>query len=1118
MDEHAERPKIPNATVITLVSFVAASIALGWVLGDDLPQLHTIVDSAMFVLSAMLALVLWDVGQRLNRPFQKHLAVSFAAVSILELLHVMVSVEWSGILVGLARVGADLRPLTWPPPALLLPIGIGASLILLQRGVKDVLWFGVGLAIAAVLLFALFQGIAPYAPPNLLGVTRPSLVPVPLMWAGVIWGAWRLRAGDRAIPSVGLMAATMLISSIVMLYSRFPPDPPAIVAHLGRIAGYLALLFSLMHMASLDMLERVRAEADLRRLNMDLDRRVQDQTTQLRAANAQLIAEIAERKKSHDLLKAVTDNTPAVIYTKDLAGRYLMINPRFAEIFGIDPAATIGKTDYDIFAPEVADAFRAMDERVAHAGAPLTEEEFAPEADGVHTYISVKAPLRDERGEPYAVFGISTDITDLKRTETALAESEERARLIVETALDAVIGMDTQGVVIEWSPQAVTTFGWTREEAIGQTLAHLIVPERYRPDHQAGLERYLAGGDARVLNRLIEITALHRDGREFPVELSITAIRSAGAVTFSGFVRDITERKGAEAKISAQLERMALLDQITRAIGERQDLDSIFQVAVRSIEDQLPADFVCICLYDRADNVLVVSRVGAKSTSIAVKLAMTEQGRIGIDQNGLLRCVSGHLVYEPDISASAFPFPQRLASGGLRSFVATPLQAESQVFGALIVARHRSDGFVSGECEFLRQLSEHVALASNQAQLTCALQQAYDDLRRTQDAVMQQERLRALGQMASGIAHDINNALSPISLFTESILTMDADLSAASRGKLEVIQRAIDDAAHTVSRMKDFYRQREATLDLAPVELNTVVRQVLDLTQSRWKDVAQERGVEIDVHTKLAPGLPAILGAESELREALVNLVFNAVDALPEGGVITIRGQHLKKDDLVRIEVIDNGAGMDEATRQRCLEPFFTTKGEAGSGLGLAMVYGVIQRHGGDLKIESEPGRGTTMRMLFAAANDEAITPKNETIAGPIERMRLLLIDDDPILLRSLRDVLSADGHAVAVASDGAQGLVSFGNALQEGKPFDVVITDLGMPKMDGRRVAQAVKEASPKTSVLLLTGWGERLKAEQEHLPHIDQVLSKPPKLRDLRAALAECLATGARARSARA
>ncbi|MGA2871864.1 MAG: histidine kinase dimerization/phospho-acceptor domain-containing protein, partial [Verrucomicrobiota bacterium] len=226
-----------------------------------------------------------------------------------------------------------------------------------------------------------------------------------------------------------------------------------------------------------------------------------------------------------------------------------------------------------------------------------------------------------------------------------------------------------------------------------------------------------------------------------------------------------------------------------------------------------------------------------------------------------------------------FPFPQRLARGGLRSLVAAPLMVESQVFGVLIAARRQPDSFSSGECEFLRQLSEHVGLAAHQAQLYEALQRAYDDLRQTQQAVMQQERLKALGQMASGIAHDINNAISPVALYTESLLEKEPNLSPRARDYLQTIQHAIEDVTHTVARMREFYRQRETQMTLVPVKLNQLIQQVIDLSRARWSDMPQQRGVFIKMETDFMAELPSIQGVESEIREALVNLVFNAVDA-----------------------------------------------------------------------------------------------------------------------------------------------------------------------------------------------------------------------------------------------
>ncbi|MCE0484785.1 MAG: ATP-binding protein [Methylacidiphilales bacterium] len=573
---------------------------------------------------------------------------------------------------------------------------------------------------------------------------------------------------------------------------------------------------------------------------------------------------------------------------------------------------------------------------------------------------------------------------------------------------------------------------------------------------------------------------------------------------------EVAERKMAEDKVQSQLGRLQLLHRITRAIGERQDLQSVFQVVIRTVEEHLPVDFCCICMYDGEGKVLNVTRVGMGTEALAMELGRPENSRIEIGGNGMARCVAGQLVYEPDIASSSFPFFKKLSAHGLHSVVGAPLLVESKVFGVLLSARRKANDFNSGECEFLRQLSEHVALASHQTQLYEALHQAYQDLRQTQQAVMQQERLRALGQMASGIAHDINNAISPVALYTESLLENEKGLSDRARDYLGTIQRAIEDVAQTVLRMKEFYRQREPQLTLAPVQLNRLMQQVIDLSRARWNDIPQQRGIVIAMETDLASDLPAVMGVESEIREALVNLVFNAVDAMPDGGKLTLRTRLTTGPDQVRVEVCDTGIGMDEDTRRRCFEPFFTTKGERGTGLGLAMVHGIARRNNADIEIDSMVGKGTTVRLVFpvpATVPSEA-APTSAPFVVP-SRLRLLIVDDDPLLIKSLRDTLETDGHIVVTASGGREGIETFRQARERKEPFAVVITDLGMPYVNGRQVAAEIKNMEPTVPVLLLTGWGQRLVAEGDIPVHVDRVLNKPPKLRELREALAQCLRT---------
>jgi PAS domain S-box-containing protein len=816
-------------------------------------------------------------------------------------------------------------------------------------------------------------------------------------------------------------------------------------------------------------------------------------------------------RKGQQLLRAIIDNSPAVIYVKDLEGRYLLVNRRYGELFHLGVEAVLGKTDYDIFPEEAAAAFRAMDERVAAAGVALTEEEIAPQEDGPHSYISVKCPLRDETGRPYAVFGISTDITERKQAEEAFRKSQELLQAVADNASAIIWVKDMQGRYQLINGGYESLIKLRREEIIGKTDYEIFAKEQADIFRAVDLKALAAGKAVEA-----EEEALYDDGVHILLSVKAPLLDHAGKpYALFGISTDITERKHAEQRLRTQLGRMNLLDQITRAIGQRQDLNSIFQEVVRTLEDHMPIDFGCICLYDAGEESLTVTRVGAKSQALALDLALPEHARIDIDRNGLSRCVRGSLIHEPDVSEVRFPFPQRLARGGLRSLVAAPLLVESRVFGILVAARREPRAFSSGDCEFLRQLSEHVALAAHQAQLYGALQQAYDDLRQTQNAVMQQERLRALGQMASGIAHDINNAISPVALYTESLLEREPKLSARAREYLTTIQRAIDDVAQTVARMRDFYRPREPQLVLTRVDLNRVVQHVVDLTRARWDNLPQEKGIVITLQMDLAEGLPDFMGAESEIRDSLTNLIFNAVDAMPGGGTLTLRTTVLSAEAganragrHVCVEVRDTGTGMDEETRRRCLEPFFTTKGERGTGLGLAMVYGMAQRHSAELEIESEAGRGTMVRLIFPASAAETGPVMRRPAAMAPERLRILLIDDDPLLIKSLRDTLEADGHVITSADGGQAGIDAFIAARNRGAPFEVVITDLGMPYVDGRKVAAAVREISPGTPVILLTGWGHRLLSENDVPPHVDRVLNKPPRLHEVRLALAELAA----------
>lgn len=407
----------------------------------------------------------------------------------------------------------------------------------------------------------------------------------------------------------------------------------------------------------------------------------------------------------------------------------------------------------------------------------------------------------------------------------------------------------------------------------------------------------------------------------------------------------------------------------------------------------------------------------------------------------------------------------------------------------------------------------------DEIRLSQGIRQAYDELRRTQEVVVQQERLRALGQMASGVAHDVNNALTPIVGYAELLANLSPDLPDASRRALVVIRKSGEDIARIVARMREFYRRRDEKEPLSPVDINEIIEEVIELTRPRWRDLSQRHGVSINVQCELVPNPPTLLSDPSELREAFTNLIFNAVDALPQGGTITLATRVVTAADAnrdpkksasgerLRVEVRDNGMGMDEKTRQRCLEPFFSTKAKhGGTGLGLAMVYGMMQRHGGAIDIESTPGKGTSVALIFPLQEIIPPTPATTAQRNTARRsLHVLCIDDEATVRQILTDSLATYSHRVTVADSGKSGLELFRAAIVKNEPYEVVITDLGMPEMDGHQVARIIKAESPGTPIIMLTGWGTMIKDDGETAPEVDAVVAKPARIEELNELLLE-------------
>ena len=445
---------------------------------------------------------------------------------------------------------------------------------------------------------------------------------------------------------------------------------------------------------------------------------------------------------------------------------------------------------------------------------------------------------------------------------------------------------------------------------------------------------------------------------------------------------------------------------------------------------------------------------------------------------------------------------------GAGSFLCMPLRAGDRVIGVINLVR-KEDGaaaaaphpFSPSDLQFLSTLLTYIAYAVDNARLLDEAQQAarqrqrvLDDLRATQAQLVRGETLSAIGKLASGMAHHLNNLFAVILGRLETLLVKLPDPEA--RRYIEIIQRAAQDGAEVVRRVQRFSRVQPVSR-ATPVDLNQLAQEVLELTRPRWHSEAQLRQIRIDTELDLG-SIKLVAGEIAPLREVLMNLVLNAIDAMPGGGCLTIRTWSAGQE--VHCAVADTGSGMTEEVRRRAFEPFFTTKGPKSTGLGLSVTYGIVQRHNGKIEIDTGAGRGTTVHITLPAALPTARAAGADGGAQGDMPLRVLVVDDEPEVRSAVADMLGTAGYTAFQASGGPEALAW----LDAGQPVDLLLTDLGMPGMTGTDLARTVRDRWPHLRLGLMTGWDEAESPVGEASSVVDFVIAKPFKLGALLSAYA--------------
>jgi signal transduction histidine kinase/CheY-like chemotaxis protein len=412
------------------------------------------------------------------------------------------------------------------------------------------------------------------------------------------------------------------------------------------------------------------------------------------------------------------------------------------------------------------------------------------------------------------------------------------------------------------------------------------------------------------------------------------------------------------------------------------------------------------------------------------------------------------------------------------------------------IARHAVP-FSARSQDLAMALAAQGAVALENSRLYAELRAALATVEESQQRVIRSERLRALGEMAGGVAHDFNNVLAVI-VGRAQLLQRQIDAPDLRR-QLQIIEHVAQDGAQTVRRIQEFARMRR-TRPWQQVDVTEVVREVVEAARPRWSDQAQARAVTYAMRLDLAP-VPPVTGDPAELRETFLNLLFNALDAMPQGGSVTFSTR--VEGDRVACVVADTGVGMSEAVRQRCFEPFFTTKAEHGTGLGLSIAYGIVTRHGGEIEVWSRPGEGSRFTVRLPIGADLPPPPPAPPAPRAERSARILVVEDEPAVREMLVDVLGSQGHEVVACADGASAL-----AHASGPAFDLALVDVSMPGLSGWEVATGLRATQPKVPIALVTGWGDQIDFGEARTRGIDYLMGKPFDIDDMTRLVAGILA----------
>jgi PAS domain S-box-containing protein len=684
----------------------------------------------------------------------------------------------------------------------------------------------------------------------------------------------------------------------------------------------------------------------------------------------------------------------------------------------------------------------------------------------------------------------------LDRQTGELRASETRAQAIINTALDGVLLMDSGGKITGWNAAAERIFGWRQEEVLGSDLAQCIIPERMREAHYRGLAHLKATGVGPVLGRRMELPAIRRDGTEFPVEIFINPLPEEEGGTFVGFIRDISQRKAAEAELAERARLSNLRADVAELLASSNEIGVNLGGCCALLVSHLDAAFARIWTVDPAEPVLLLRASAGLYTHLdgphgRVPIGQFKIGRIAQNSRALL---TNDVAHDPNISD-----PEWARREGMKAFAGYPLLADGRVLGVLALFSRNilSDAVLGDLAPIADAIAGNIERRAAEAALIAEKERA-------------EVASRAKDNFLAALSHELRTPLTPV-LMMANALREDKRLPADVRADLGMIERNIALEARLIDDLLDLTAIVKGKLQLR--EQLCDVHSLIGLAVEIVRDEARSKPVAL--HLDLAARRTGLLGDPSRLQQVFWNLLRNAVKFTPSQGSVSIRTRD-ETDGRLRIEVSDTGIGIKPDAIETIFRPFEQAGREndhrfGGLGLGLAIARAIVDLHGGAIRAASGgPGEGATFVIELPGAREQAAGATalygheagagTDSHAGETQSLRLLVVEDHEPTLMVLRRLLARTGHHVVTA-----GSISAAISAAEAGLFDVVISDLGLPDGTGVELISRLQAIQPGVRGIALSGYGMEDDLRRSKEGGFSAHLVKPVEFEQLRRALRE-------------